>query len=130
MKNFLRTFFVAAFAVFLVAGANVPSQAARARPTRFDGRWSVVIYTLYGDCDRALRYSVRIVDGRVVADNASYQLGGRVSPNGAIRVGVAEGGQSAAGSGWLRGNTGAGQWRTSTGKCAGRWTAERRAANF
>jgi hypothetical protein len=41
-------------------------------------------------------------------------------------VTVAEGGRSASGVGRLSGNSGRGQWRTSTGECAGEWTAERR----
>jgi len=46
--------------------------------------------------------------------------------DGAIRVTVAEAGRSASGSGRLVGNNGGGQWRTSTGQCAGQWTAVRR----
>jgi hypothetical protein len=49
-----------------------------------------------------------------------------VAPNGTVRVTVAEAGRSATGSGRLAGNTGSGTWRTSTGECAGQWTAERR----
>jgi hypothetical protein len=49
-----------------------------------------------------------------------------VAPNGEIRVVVAEGGRTASGIGRLTGNSGRGQWRTSTGQCAGQWTAVRR----
>jgi hypothetical protein len=41
-------------------------------------------------------------------------------------VTVSEQGQSASGTGRLSANAGAGRWRTSTGQCAGQWTAERR----
>jgi hypothetical protein len=131
-RNVLRSIFVAAIAALLVASGSLPSDAVARqvpRPNAFDGHWSVVVYTLQGDCDRALRYSVRIVDGRVEAEDQSYQAAGAVAPNGAIRVTVAEGGRSASGSGRLSGNSGRGSWRTDTGQCTGQWTAERRAAN-
>jgi hypothetical protein len=83
-----------------------------------------------GDCGAALRYSVRIVDSHVQSGDQGYQAAGRVAPNGDIRVVVAEGGQSASGSGRLAGNAGRGLWRTSTGQCSGNWTAERRAADY
>ena len=132
MKNVLRSIFVVTVAALLMAGASVPSDAAarQARPSAFDGQWSVVIYTLRGDCDRALRYSVRIADRHVLADGQSYQVAGLVSPSGAIRVVVAEGGRSASGSGRLAGNNGSGWWRTDTGSCSGQWTAVRRAAEY
>ena len=67
MKNVSRSIFMVTIAALLVASASIPSEAAHraARTRAFDGVWSVVIYTLYGDCDRALRYSLRIYDGRV-----------------------------------------------------------------
>jgi hypothetical protein len=128
MKNFLPATFAVAFAALLVAGTSAPSDAIAAGV--YDGNWSVVINTIRGDCDRSLRYSVRIIDGRVVAGEQSYQAAGRVAPNGEIRVVVAEGGQSASGIGRLVGNSGRGEWHTSTGQCAGSWTAARRAANW
>jgi hypothetical protein len=125
MSHFLRPIFAASFATLLVALPSVPSDAAR-RSTAFDGQWSVVIYTTYGDCDRSLRYSLQIIGGQVVSAQQNYQLAGAVAPNGSIRVTVAEAGRSANGSGRLVGNNGSGQWRTSTGQCAGQWTAVRR----
>ena len=131
-KSILRSIFIAAVTAVLVGGASVQSDAARLtmHANNYDGEWSVVIYTLQGDCDQALRYSVRIVGGKVLAEDQSYQLAGAVAPNGSIRVVVAEGGRSASGYGRLVGNSGGGQWRTSTGQCAGQWTATRRAANY
>jgi hypothetical protein len=129
MGNFLRSIVAVAIATLLVASASLPVDALAGqapRPGLYDGQWSVVIYTERGDCDSALRYSVRIVGGQVQADQASYRLAGRVAPNGAISVVVAESGRSASGYGRLYGNNGRGLWRTSTGKCAGKWTAERR----
>jgi hypothetical protein len=125
MSYFLRPIFAASFVALLVALPSVPSDAAR-RSTAFDGSWSVVIYTTSGDCDRSLRYSLQIIGGQIVSQQQNYQLAGAVAPNGAIRVTVAEAGRSASGSGRLVGNNGSGQWRTSTGQCAGQWTAVRR----
>ena len=132
MRNVLRWIFVMTIAALLVASASIPSEAAHraARARSFDGTWSVVISTLYGDCDRALRYSLRIADGQVLADEQSYQVAGLVAPNGVIRVVVAEGGRSASGAGRLSGNAGRGWWRTASGQCSGQWTAERRVANY
>ncbi len=131
MRNALRATLAVTFAV-LLAATSVASAAARAAPRRantaFDGLWSVSIYTLRGDCDRAYRYPLRIVGGRVVQADAdpSYQLYGAVGHSGAIRVIVSRGGQWADGSGRLSGGRGAGTWHTSTGQCTGQWVAQRR----
>ena len=46
--------------------------------------------------------------------------------DGMIKVTVASGNRAASGSGRLSQNVGGGHWRTATGECSGRWTAERR----
>jgi len=132
MKNFLRSIFVVTIAGLLVVSASIPSEAARraARARSFDGTWSVVISTVYGDCPRALRYSLLIYGGRVYSEDQSFQAYGATAPSGAIRVTVAQGSQSASGAGRLSGNAGRGWWRTASGQCSGQWTAERRAANY
>jgi hypothetical protein len=112
----------AAIAAALVATIPFAAQAANS----YDGSWSVTIYTQAGNCPSSLRYGVRVARGRVYGDDQSYQVNGFVAPNGATRVTVSEQGQSASGTGRLSGNAGAGRWRTSTGQCAGQWTAERR----
>jgi hypothetical protein len=126
MSNFLRSAFVGGIAALALAGVVAPSTASAQRMSPFDGRWSVVINTLRGDCGNALRYGVRIVGGRVVGEESNYQVAGAVAPNGGIRVTVAEAGRSASGEGKLAGNAGRGIWRTSTGECSGSWTAVRR----
>jgi hypothetical protein len=112
----------AAIAAAFVAATPFAARAANI----YDGLWSVTIYTQAGNCPSSLRYGVRVARGRVLADGQSYQVNGIVAANGATRVMVSEQGQSASGTGRLSGNTGAGRWRTSTGQCAGQWTAERR----
>ena len=112
------------------AGPSLVVPAAAARPmkriTRYDGVWSVVIQTTRGDCPAAIRASVQILRGRLSAEDRIYEVNGRVASGGAIHVNVSSGGHSAGGSGRLRRDTGWGLWRTSSGECAGRWTAERR----
>ncbi len=85
MKNFLRSIVTAAFVAVLGASAGIPSAAARPT-TAYDGVWSVMIYTQAGDCPQSLRYSVRIVGGRVLSDDQAYQVDGTVAPNGETRV--------------------------------------------
>lgn len=94
-----------------------------------DGLWSVLIITDRGTCDRGYRYAVRIKGGAVAhADpaNSSFRIRGRVAGNGAIRVSVARGDQSANGSGRIGRNSGAGRWKSAKGECSGTWQAERR----
>jgi hypothetical protein len=92
----------------------------------YDGIWSVVIQTTRGSCPAAVRAGIRISGGRLLADDQSYQVDGRVTPGGRIRVTVSAGGQGAAGSGRLSSRLGGGQWRTWSGECSGQWTVERR----
>src|SRR5581483_4017764 len=71
----------------------------------FDGSWSVLIVTNRGACDRAYRYGVQIVNGRVMYGGGGVNMSGYVSPGGAVHVTVSAGGQSASGSGRLRRNS-------------------------
>jgi hypothetical protein len=106
------------------AGAFAATQPAAAAPS-YDGLWSVVIMTEKGTCDRAYRYPVRISNGEVQNDGPSLiNVSGKVGGNGAVKVLVSAGDQSATGVGRLSGKVGAGQW--SGGECAGHWQAERR----
>jgi hypothetical protein len=103
------------------AYAAIPAQAK----TNYDGTWSVVIITEKGTCDRSYRYPVRISDGSVgYAGEASFNVSGKVAPNGKLTVTVSRGERSASGSGQLAGDYGTGSW--SGGECSGTWQAERR----
>ncbi|HEY1745833.1 MAG TPA: hypothetical protein VGG11_03585 [Xanthobacteraceae bacterium] len=128
-KSISRSVFVA-----LIAGCTAASGMAISAPleraTAFDGNWSVVIHTRQGDCGESLRYAVRIAGGQVQSLEQNYRAAGAVSPNGAIRVMVAEGDRSASGAGRLKGNVGSGLWRTDRGDCSGDWTAQRRGDNW
>jgi len=103
------------------AYAAMPAQAK----TNFDGNWSVVIITEKGTCDRSYRYPVKISDGTVgYAGEASFDIQGRVNPNGKVTVTVSRGDRRASGSGTLSATAGGGQW--TGGECSGTWQAERR----
>ncbi len=107
------------------------SNAARRAQTRssYDGTWSVVIYTLRGDCG-SVRAALRIVGGRVYSGDSSYQANGAVGGGGAVRVTLVRGGQWAFGSGRLSNSSGSGRWRTSGGECLGTWSATRYASYY
>ena len=112
---------VAALLGLGVVAASAPVQATG----NFDGKWSVVIVTEKGDCDRAYRYPIDIRNATVInAGNASFDISGRVQGDGAVAVKISYGQKSASGSGRLNGNSGEGHWAGSG--CAGSWMAERR----
>jgi hypothetical protein len=95
----------------------------------FDGRWSVLVITEAGDCDRAYRYPVEIMNGRITyAGDVNIDLAGRVDRNGRLSASIRRADQSAKGSGRLSGNSGSGTWtgQSPTMQCSGRWEAERR----
>jgi hypothetical protein len=104
-----------------LAAAAAPVQATG----NFDGKWSVLITTTRGDCDRAYRYPISIQGQALVnAGDTSFDISGRVAGDGAVAVRISYGDKSASGSGRLYGTSGTGSW--SGGACAGTWTAERR----
>jgi hypothetical protein len=130
---FMNPLLVASLRAALLSAAvgtlfSMSPAPAEAR-TPYDGKWSVLIVTNQGSCDRAYRYGLSIVDGKVVyAGDAAVNVSGRVNRNGAVRVVVSAGSQRADGSGRLSLNAGQGHWRgaSSNGSCSGTWTAERR----
>jgi hypothetical protein len=105
------------------AACTVPS-VSTANTAPFDGSWSVRVSTKSGPCGEAYTYSVTISNG-VVSSGAG--LSGRVTQNGNLSVTVADGSQSARGSGKLVRNSGGGTWQGSSpsGTCSGSWSAER-----
>ena len=128
MKNLWRLLLPSILAAVLLLVCT-PTNAAHWGGSAYDGTWSVAIYTLRGDCG-SVRAAVRIIGGRVYSADQSYQAGGGVSANGAVRVSVAGFGRSASGSGRLSYNSGAGQWRSSRGECSGSWSASRRGGYY
>jgi len=119
-------FGVMAIMSLAIAGScAVESAAAR---SAFDGTWTVVISTDSGTCDNGQRLNVEIRDGALLYSGAaSVELQGHVNNSGQVQVRVANGAQSANGTGRLSATAGNGTWRGtgSSGTCAGRWSAER-----
>jgi hypothetical protein len=101
--------------------------AAKAR-SAFDGNWSVLIVTDSGSCDRAYRYALQIMNGRITYPEQTINVTGRVDGRGHVHVLVSAGGQYASGYGRLSDGSGAGRWSGggATSSCSGHWEAERR----
>jgi hypothetical protein len=108
--------------------------ATAAHAAGFDGRWSVLVITEKGDCDKGYRYEVNIAGGKVtyVGSEAGVSMTGNIAPSGQVSMTVGRSGGSkderASGSGKLTANAGSGTWKASgaDGNCSGRWEAERR----
>ena len=136
----LRQIMLSAFLVLLTTFAvaaktqqarkSTPRPAPTAAPAmNFDGRWSVVIITDSGSCDRAYRYGVRISGGRIYYDgDSAVVMNGQVDPTGNVVVSLRNGQSTANGSGHLTESDGEGRWQgvSTSAACAGRWEAERR----
>ena len=58
------------FALLAAAAAAVGSVGTASAATPYDGRWSVVIQTVRGNCDQAYRYGLNIVNGNVTYDGS------------------------------------------------------------
>jgi hypothetical protein len=117
-----------AFALLVAAATIAPIAGAVPPLSQFDGRWSVVIQTDRGNCDRAYRYGLRIQNGNVAyAGDAAFAISGQVLRNGKVHVRVSRGSSYADGHGQMSRDSGSGTWRgVGMGVCSGRWFAERR----
>ena len=122
-----RNSIVAIAAISTLATVALAPTSASAMRGGFDGNWSVQIMTQRGACSTGVRFGVDIRKG-VFYSSGSFDIRGSVSGNGATRVRVSAGGQSASASGRLFGNSGSGTWRgvSSDGPCSGSWSASRR----
>ena len=113
----------------LVALAAAAPASARSAQASFDGRWSVLIITDAGTCDRSYRYGVVVSRGHIYyAGDSGVEISGGVDRGGRISVSLRYGGSAAQGSGRLSSSAGAGHWvgASSGTRCSGRWLAERR----
>ena len=113
-------------AALITASAALAANTSFAVP-RYDGVWSVSIFTTRGDCIASYRYPMRIANG-VLANGGdlAINVSGRVAPSGAIRVTLSHGDTRAAASGRLSASVGRGSW--SGASCSGSWTAQRRSS--
>lgn len=118
--------FASVIAAVLVQPASAQQDVYR-KLASFDGRWSVLIVTEKGNCDRAYRYPLIIQSGSVLyGGRNNFEVSGQVQPNGAVTVRVTQGNYGADGAGRLHGKYGRGTWEAPAGGCSGRWEAERR----
>ena len=116
-------------AVLACVALTSVAQAATKRgasPNAFDGRWSVMVITEQGACDRASRLSLGISNGRIEMADAMAAAAGTVDARGRVAVRVMQGPDVLAASGSLGAGAGSGKWRAPSKQCAGRWVAERR----
>jgi hypothetical protein len=122
-----RKSIVAIAAISTLAIVALAPTGASAMRGGFDGNWSVQIMTQRGACSAGVRIGVDIRNG-VFYSSGGFDISGSVAGNGATRVRVSAGGQSASASGRLSGNSGSGTWRgvSSDGPCSGSWSASRR----
>jgi len=123
-----RGIVAATFIAAVLAASSLWTAPAAIARSSFDGRWSVLIVTDAGTCDRAYRYALNIINGRVTYDDPSFQVSGHVDGRGRVSVSVAAGSERASGTGELSGDSGRGLWRghSSSSSCSGHWEAERR----
>ena len=124
---FNRNSIFAIAAISTLAGVALAPTGASAMRGNFDGGWSVQITTTRGTCSSGVGFGVEVRGGVVHAAGA-LDVQGSVASNGATRVRIASGNQSASGSGRLSGSSGGGTWTGvgSQGTCSGSWTATRR----
>jgi hypothetical protein len=117
-----------AFAVvaLLTVSALVAATAGRAA-TKFDGQWSVVVYTASGPCDPSYRFSGQIVNGEMSYAYGSIEVTGHVVASGATLVSVKAGTSHGEAHGQMTATHGSGTWSGvgPDGRCAGTWTATR-----
>ena len=101
MNALSRPLVAPTLATALLLVCSPTNAARRVGVSPYDGTWSVVIYTLRGDCG-SVRVAARIAGGRVYSKDESYEANGAVGANGVIRVSVASGRLSASGSAGYR----------------------------
>jgi hypothetical protein len=115
--------------VLLVAtlAASALTQATYVRAaSKFDGAWTLVVYTRAGPCDQSYRFSGQISNG-IIEYSGVVNLSGRVTPNGAAYARVTGGSNYAVASGHMTARRGTGTWRgqAPNGFCSGYWVATR-----
>lgn len=113
-------------AVIIAASALAPANSVRAA-TKFDGQWSVVVYTASGRCDPSYRFSGQIVNGEISYAYGSIEVTGRVVESGATFVRVTAGTAHGEAHGHMTATQGSGTWSGDgpDGRCAGTWIATR-----
>ena len=109
----------AASALTLATGAGAAS--------KFDGAWSVVVYTKSGPCDASYRFSGQIVNRQISYAYASLEVTGSVAKSGDTHVRVTVGDSHGEAHGHMTATQGIGTWSGvgPNGRCEGTWIATR-----
>lgn len=112
-------------AATLAAAALTQATYSRAA-TKYDGNWTLVVYTKRGPCDQSYRFSGQIVNG-IIGYGGTVNLVGRVRPGGAAYARVSSGANYAVASGRMTATRGSGTWygHAPNGFCSGNWVATR-----
>ena len=92
-----------------------------ASPNAYDGRWSVMVITEQGACDRASRLSLGISNGRIEMADAMAAAAGTVDKRGRVAVRVMQGADVLAASGSLGAGSGSGKWRAPSNARGAGW---------
>ena len=121
MKPLMGLLTATATAIALTTAVGVPQSRAES----FDGDWSVLIQTAEGKCG-SYRAALQIVGGKVLSAQGDYAVSGTVNASGTTAVTVISNQGRASGTGRLRGTSGTGKWRSSSGECSGTWSATKR----
>jgi hypothetical protein len=116
------------FAAVVAGLASLGVSGGAEAQQKFDGRWSVLLETQRGECDKAYRYPVAIENGVVrYAGDAGFNVTGKVASNGTVQGSVTSGQTRASVNGRLAGSSGSGTWMISGSRnCSGNFTAEKR----
>jgi hypothetical protein len=127
IRNTRTTAVALPLAATVVASASTWTTSALAE-TRFDGPWSVAVYTTTGPCDPSYRFSGQIVDGAISYAYGSLEVTGRVEASGAAFVRVTAGARRGEAHGRMTVTHGNGTWSGigPDGHCAGTWNAIRK----
>jgi hypothetical protein len=113
-------------AAAVLASVLTPRTGAYAG-TRYDGLWSVVVYTSSGPCDPSYRFSGQIANGEISYAYGTLVVTGRVEESGATSVRVTAGAAHGEAHGHMTVTHGSGTWSGDgpNGHCAGTWIATR-----
>jgi hypothetical protein len=113
-------------AATLALSALTPTADLRAA-TKYDGSWSVIVYTSRGPCDPSSRFSGEIVNGEISYAYGSLEVSGHIDASGATHVHVIYGSAHGEAHGHMTATHGSGTWTGvgPDGRCAGTWVATR-----
>ena len=109
-----------------LAAVLIPAAAVQAAG-KYDGLWSVVVYTSKGPCDVSTRFSGQIINGEISYAYGSLEVTGHVDAKGVTFVHVIYGSAHGEAHGRMSATRGSGTWTGigPDGRCTGTWMATR-----